>query len=340
MTPGGGDSPQRAWGIWAFAFGYFACYVPYSAMTKALTAGLLQGMSAPIPGLVVLPVTVLASLAGMFAFITAMGWWKYAGRRAVAGVSLPLPGPWTFLSGLCTAAVIATTTLAYTFQGISIVFMMLLMRGGVLVIAPVVDWTSRRRVRWYSWVALGLSLGALLVANLTESSLALTTIATIDVGVYLAAYFVRLRFMSRLAKSDDPDATRRYFVEEQMTATPVLVLLLVGYAFLGTGTPSAELREGFTSFLQSGHVAFAVVIGLLSQGTGIFGGLVLLDRRENTFCVPVNRASSILAGVAASVGLHLVFARPLPGGLELFGAGLIVAAIVVLSAPSLLSRRA
>ncbi len=341
MTSAPGESPDGdAGSIWAFAFGYFACYVPYSAMTKALTSGLLEGMSAPIPGVVILPVTVLSSLVGMFLFISAMGWWRYAGRRSIAGLAVPFPGPWTFLSGLCTAGIIATTTLAYTFEGISIVFMMLLMRGGVLVVAPIVDLVSRRRVRWFSWVALGLSFGALVTANLSESSLALTTVATADVVIYLAAYFVRLRFMSRLAKSDDPDATRRYFVEEQMTATPALVLLLVAYALLGTGSTAAELRAGFTSFLGSGHVLFAVVIGLLSQGTGIFGGLVLLDRRENTFCVPVNRASSILAGVAASASLYVLFAKAPPGGLELFGAALIVAAIVVLSVPSVFRRRA
>ena len=55
------------------------------------------------------------------------------------------------------------------------------------------------------------------------------------------------------------------------------------------------------------------MIGVLSQGTGIFGGLILLDRRENTFCVPVNRASSILAGVLASLSLAFFFGHRAPG---------------------------
>ena len=42
--------------------------------------------------------------------------------------------------------------------------MMLLMRGGLLVMAPLVDALSGRRVRWFSWVAFLLSLGALFVA--------------------------------------------------------------------------------------------------------------------------------------------------------------------------------
>ena len=320
--------------IWGFAFGYFACYVPYSALTKALSEGSLSGMSAGISGYELLPVTAFASMLGMFAFLTLMRWWRFAGRRELFGRSVPAPSRWTFLSGLCTAAIIVTTTLAYTFSGISIVFMMLLMRGGVLVIAPIVDFASGRRVRWVSWIALALSLGAVLVAffGKSESSLAMTVVAAVDVTVYLASYFVRLRFMSRLAKSDDPNATKRYFVEEQMTATPAVVLALATLALIGQGEVMLDIRRGFSSFFASGRVPEAVLIGLLSQGTGIFGGLILLDRRENSFCVPVNRASSILAGVAASYSLHFLLRAPAPGAVELAGATLVVLAILVLSA--------
>ncbi|MCA9528119.1 MAG: hypothetical protein KC549_17655, partial [Myxococcales bacterium] len=88
----------------------------------------------------------------------------HASRLRVGRWSIPFPGRWTFLSGLCTAGIIATTTLAYTFEGVSIVFMMLLMRGGLLVLAPIVDKVTGRRVRWFSWAALAMSMGALLVA--------------------------------------------------------------------------------------------------------------------------------------------------------------------------------
>ena len=334
-------SVSAGFAIWGFAFGYFACYVPYSALTKALSGGLFEGMSHGISGFQLLPVTGFASLVGMLAFITLIKWWRFAGHRQVGGISLPLPGRWTFLSGLCTAAIIATTTLAYTFSGVSIVFMMLLMRGGVLAIAPMVDFISRRKVRWFSWLALSLSFGALLVAFFggTKSGLALTAVAGIDVAVYLASYFVRLRFMSRLAKSDDPNATKRFFVEEQMTATPAVMIVLGVLALIGHGEIMQSIRAGFVDFPSSGHLGVAIVIGILSQGTGVFGGLILLQRQENSFCVPVNRASSILAGVLASFSLFLFFDKPPPGGKELFGAALVIGAILVLSVPPLLQKR-
>ena len=324
--------------IWGYAFGYFACYAPYSALTKGLSSGSLPGMAAPISGFALLPSTAIASLVGMLVFLSAMGWWKHARRRVVLGVSVPFPSVWTFLSGLCTAAIIPTTTLAYTFGGVSIVFMMLLMRGGVLVIAPIVDLVTKRKVRWFSWVSLGLSLAALLAALADGASYEITLIAAVDVAVYLLAYFIRLRFMSRLAKSDDPDAKLRYFVEEQMVATPALVATLAVMALVGRGELLAQVRWGFTDLWASGVGWVAILVGLLSQGTGVFGGLILLDKRENTFCVPVNRASSVLAGLVATLVMGAFAGGKGLAGSEMVGAVLVMGAMTVLAWPTISAR--
>jgi hypothetical protein len=327
--------------IWGFAFGYFASYVPYSALTKAVSSGTIGGEK--VPGVELLPVSAMASLCGMFLFITAMRWWRHAGRVRIAGVLVPFPNRWTFMSGLCTSAIIATTTLAYTFDGISIVFMMLLMRGGVLILAPFIDALSGRKVRWFSAIGLALSLAALLTAFLEDKDegFGLTIVAIADVSIYLLAYFIRLQFMSRQAKSDDADQRTRYFVEEQMVGTPVLILFLIVCALVDTGEFTSHVRNGFTSFFDrpASVVEAAVLIGLFSQGTGIFGGLVLLDKRENTYCVPVNRCSSILAGVAASYVVMFWLGGAGPSNHELFGASLIVAAILILTLPLLLKKK-
>lgn len=337
--------------IWSFALGYFLSYVPYAAMTKAITAStpMLPGVDAPMGGLSLLPMSVSASVVGMFTFITAMGWWKYAGRRRILSRDLPCPGRWTFFSGLCTALIIGTTTLAYTFQGVSIVFMMLLMRGGLLIIAPIVDAVSRRHVRWFSWIAVLLSMAALLAAFAGDvqwvgirptlpNGFGLPALAAVDVAIYLSAYFARLRFMSRLAKSDDENARIRYFVEEQMVASPALLVALGAVAAVGGGATGEALRAGFAVGVGM-PLLYALLIGLFSQGTGIFGGLILLDRRENTFCVPVNRSSSILAGVVATTALWTIAGAPAPGGHELVGAALIIGAILVLTLAPLRERR-
>jgi hypothetical protein len=324
--------------IWWFAFGYFACYAPYSALTKAISSGALPSMDAPLDGFALLPSTALASMIGMFAFLALSRWFRYAGRRRLLGLSVPWPSRWTFLSGLATGAVVVTTTLAYTFEGVSIVFVMLLMRGGVLVLAPLVDKLAGRRVRWFSWVGLGLSLAALVVAFAEDGGTDITLLCAVDVTLYLAAYFVRLRFMSRLAKSNEGSANKRFFVEEQMVATPAVVLTLAIVAALGLGPYAAPLRQGFVEVWSMPILPHTLLVGLLSQGTGVFGGLILLDERENTYCVPVNRCSSILAGVLASWGLAWWLGMSAPSAHELAGAGLVLAAIGALTIPPLLAR--
>ncbi len=332
------SQPRESHTVWLFALGYFATYVPYSALTKAVSSGLAG--DGPVSGVELLPVTAVASLVGMFVFISAMGWWKYASSTRVGRWNVPHPTRTTLLSGICTSGVIATTTLAYTFDGVSIVFMMLLMRGGVLIIAPIVDATSGRKVRWFSAVGLALSLGSVVVAVVSvRDDLALTWVAAADVALYLGAYFLRLRWMSRVAKTPDLAQRTRYFVEEQMVATPVLVAVLAIGAVIGHSAVLGDLRAGFTTFLQRPIVWVGVLIGLLSQGTGIFGGLVLLDHRESSYAVPINRCSSVLAGVLAGYVLVWWFGAGAPASSELVGAGLIVLALAALAAP-LLSKHA
>src|SRR5689334_5241501 len=87
--------------IWGLGLGYYLSYTPYSGLTKALSSGLLPGTHGAVLGPVLLPVSAITTVAGMFGFITVAGWWKYAGRRDVLGVSIPFPRKLTFLSGVC-----------------------------------------------------------------------------------------------------------------------------------------------------------------------------------------------------------------------------------------------
>ncbi|WNG47724.1 hypothetical protein F0U60_29050 [Archangium minus] len=145
--------------------------------------------------------------------------------------------------------------------------------------------------------------------------------------------------MSHLAKGQDASASIRYFVEEQMVATPALVVVLVGAALLGEGPVLSDIRHGFTDLLTRGRVLEELLVGVLSQGTGVFGGLILLDHRENSFCVPVNRASSIVAGVVATGLLSVLLGMPGAGRRELLGAALVMGAMLVLCLPTVLKAR-
>jgi len=328
--------PLPEWAIWLFASGYLVGYAPYSALTKVLSKGLAPSLGPPISGIALLPLSGVASMVCAVGLLVFTGWWRAASKHTVGSLTFHGPSRYTLLSGVCSSAIILTTTLAYTFDGTSIVFMMLLLRGGVLAIAPLVDLLTGRRVRWFSWVALALSLGALLLALDPRAGFKLSALAVVDVAVYLLGYFIRLRLMSKLAKGSDED-NLRYFVEEQMVASPFALLALVVLSLTG-GALGAELRRGFFEISAGPALGAVLLVGILSQSNGVFGGLILLDKHENSFAVPVNRASSILAGLIASFGLWWFFAEHPPAARELTGAAMIVGAVLCLSFGPRLSR--
>ncbi|HEX8847857.1 MAG TPA: hypothetical protein VF791_24665 [Pyrinomonadaceae bacterium] len=317
--------------IWGLALGYFLFYAPYSAFIKATTTGLWPGLNGTVSGFRLLPATLISTAITLPLIISLMGWWKYAGRRQVFGRSIPFPSGPVLLSGLGTAIIICATTLAFTSAGVSIILALILMRAGVLIIAPVIDRVFKRRVRWFSWVALALSFLALLVALADVNSYRMTDVAVLTIAAYLSGYLLRLPCINKLAKSNDMAVTRRYFVEEVMVAVVLLVLIPAVLAFVGQGSIMVELRQGFVDFFSSSVTLPAILIGALYAGLYCFGTLIYLDCRENTFCIPLNRCSSLLAGVFASYVLTLVSGLKSPSNAQLVSAELIVVALLFLS---------
>lgn len=318
-------------GIWGLGLGYYLFYTPYSGLTKALSNGLLPGIGGPVPGTVLLPVSVLGTVMGILGFITAMNWWKHAGRRKFFGVSLACPRRLTFLSGICIATIMGTTTLAFSFQGISIVLVLVLLRGGVLILAPLVDAIVNRRVRWFSWAAMWTSLLAVVVVLADASNYKMSLGAIIDVALYLTAYFFRFQLMSKLAKTNERNVTLRYFVEEQMVASPLLLGALGMLAAIGAGKEMMGFRIGFTTFLETKAAGVALLVGIFYAGLCVCTTFIFLDCRENTFCVPMHCGSSMLSGLTATGVLTFFFNQDAPGAAQLASAGLIVVALLFLS---------
>lgn len=317
--------------IWWLALGYFVFYVPYGFLIKIVTSKLWPGIGETVSGFRLLPGVVVSIALVLPAIITYKGWWKYARRRKVLGLNLPLPQGFVVLSGLGTAVIIGTTTLAFAFTGVSILFALLLMRSGVLIIGPMVDVMYRRRVRWFSWVALGLALPAVFVALFDVNNYSLTILAALTIGAYLSGYLIRIPCFTSMAKTADDETTRRYFVEEMLSAIFFLLAIPLTLALIGRGEIMLQLREGFLNLHAGGVTVPALLIGALYAALYCFGTLIYLDCRENTFCIPLNRSSSLLAGMAASFALALLFGFAPPSEAQLASASLIVVALLFLS---------
>jgi hypothetical protein len=303
--------------IWAFGLGYFVFYAPYSGLTKALTLGLFPGVPAGVTGLEIAPATIAGTIVASTLLLTILGWWRH-----LPGITAPV-----VVSALGTALIIGCTTLAYTFEGVSIVLALLLMRGGVLILAPLMDLLFVRKVRWFSWLALVVALAALAISLAAVNDYQLGRGAAINLALYLLGYLLRLTCMTRCAKVEDPWRTRRYFVQELVLALGFLVLFCGVLSFF-----LQPLRAGFTLWvLHPNAIGPALLIGALYSCLFVFGTLIYLDRRENTFCVAVNRGSSVLAGVLAAYVIASMYGAEAPPPAQLAGSALVVLALLLLS---------
>jgi hypothetical protein len=302
-----GVLPKRI--IWAFAFGYFVCYAPYAAAVKILSS---RGTA-----LEIFPSVVAGTILGLAITFFVLGWWRQA--RLVRE-------PRRIVAAFGEASLIAATTFAYTFSGISIVLALLLMRGGVLTLAPAVDLAYGRRVRWFARTSLAFALVSVAYALAHAGDYSLPWLAGVNLAFYLGGYMLRLPAMTRLAKVNDLAITRQYFVDEAVVAAATLAAAPLLAALLPLGTVSAQLRFGLTHITLAG-----VVTGLFYSGLHLFGTLIYLDWRENTFCISLNRCTSLLAGIFASLAVTSSWNVAAVPPSQLVAAGIMLAALALLS---------
>ena len=319
-------------------FTYFLVWIPYIALSRGLTSTAHGDMTRPLKGLEFIPVSLTLVLVFIYLFFTLSGWWKFAQHKVIWGISLPCPTKWTLLSALGSAMLLVTVPLSYTFAGVSIPFIQLLMRGDVLLIAPIVDLASGRKVRWYSWVALVMVAVAIIVTIWDRGGFFLPPLCIAAIVIYTIGYFLRLGIMTKIAKTPDPAMMKRYFVEEQMVTYPMAILALGVLALIGQAGPLLDIRWGFVDIWQTGAVWWVVPVGIFTAVLAIYAAQILLDERENTFCVPLERSASILGGIAATYLLSMLYGLPEPTKAELVGATILMAAIALLSLAPRLSR--
>lgn len=317
--------------LWTVSLLYMASYVPYIAITRLLATTPAAELKRPLTGLEILPASLILSALWTYLFVWRAGWWRAAHTSRVLGLELPRPTRWTALSGIGTALILFTVPLSFTFEGVSIPFIQLLMRGDLLLIAPLVDLLGRRKVRWYSWVSLVLVAVAMFVTVGERRGFQLPLLAWLTLALYTLGYFVRLWVMTRIAKTGTTESIQMYFVEEKLVGIPLAVVFLALLSGAFGGKAAEQLSFGFVQVWTSSQLFAISVLSILLFVVSIFSVVILLDKRENSFCVPMERSASILAGVIGTFVLSLFFGHKAPTSAELFGALLLIAAIALLS---------
>ncbi|OIJ97717.1 hypothetical protein BIV24_06805 [Streptomyces colonosanans] len=314
-------------------FGYFISYIPYAMLVKALASGVTPLSSQPVDGFELLPASALGQIAVMPVFLLFSGRWRHMRVGGIGGRRIRAVGPETLAAGFFASLIVGSTTMNYTFSGVSILLMLLLMRGGVLVMSPLIDKARARRVAAASWTGLLLSLMAVSVALADVHSYHLTPLAMASVLTYLVGYFGRFEIMSRAAKNGLLATERCFFVEEHAVTPVCLTVLLAAGALAG----QPQLRVGFTSFLGTPLAGAAAAIGVTYEVLFVFASLIYLDRREYTWGVPAWAFASLMSGLVASYALTWLAGVRAPGVGQLVALAFGVGAAAALSWPSAVS---
>jgi hypothetical protein len=340
VSAAGVGMERSPWRLELIVLLYFFSYIPNILLTKYATSFVHPVMGRPLTGLETLPSTLAMNLVLTYLFIWLSGWYRHAHQGQFAGHSVPIPTRYTFISGLGTALVLFTVPLSFTFTDVSIPFVQLLMRGDILIIAPVVDAIFGRKVRWWSWTALVMVAIALLLVIQQRGGLHLPPLAIATVVLYAIGYFTRLAVMTRVSKDGDPNSVKRYFVEEKLIALPISIVALALVSLSGLGTQGEQLSWGFLGVWSDPVLWPLMGIAVTLTIVSVFAAIILLDPRENSYCVPLERSSSLLAGLVAAYLLHWGWGLPAPTTPEVIGATVLMAAITLLCVAPRLQRPA
>ncbi len=324
-------SNRSAFPLEGFVVLYLLAYLPNVIITKLVTSTVHPELGRPLTGLETLPASLIVSMVTTWLFIWLSGWHRDANGIYILGFRIPIPTFWTMLSGVGTSLVLFTVPLSFTIPDVSIPLIQLVMRGDILIIAPLVDVMFGRKVRWWSWVALVMVLIAMTITFTDRGGLHMPPIAILTIVLYTIGYFLRLIVMNKISKTGDAASVRRYFVEEKVIALPLSIVVLALISASGIGGQSNELSWGFVSVWTDPVLVPLFGIGFTLTVISVLAIIILLNPAENAYCVPLERAASLVAGVGGAVLLAWVWDLPMPRTAELIGAGILIAAIALLS---------
>ncbi|MEO0410563.1 MAG: hypothetical protein AAF221_01815 [Pseudomonadota bacterium] len=291
--------------VWLLALAYGGSYAVFLlalrggepvAGTEPLWPALLTGFALGVLMLLPLPIALLKQRAKAFG---------------------QTKRPRSVWSGISAGFIALATAMAFSFDGVGILTALLFMRGGVLILSPLIDGVLGRSVTTASWAALILSLAAVLFAVAGLSTLTFSPLMVATLVVYLAGYGVRLTLMTRGAKTPSAGLRAAYLSQELVWTATVLAAASLALWLTQNVTLSA-----FLPFVPAG---FAYASALTA------GSLIYLDARENTFTIPINRGASLLAGLGVSASFAAIGKAAAPSGMDIAAACLILLALCVLA---------
>ena len=252
--------------------------------------------------------------------VLLMGWYKLKSNSMiqVAGISLPSEITYIMPSGFMTAIIIPATTLMYTFQGMSVMVAMVIMRASVIVISRLVDTIQisqgilRKKVYREENIAVVFALIAaginLVWVQAGDFDFLDNTAAMIILVTYITAYAIRIyimNFFKNTRAKGVPLDNNGFFGLEQICAFFFVGLMSITFynapAWFGWEVSQITLfRKSITEV--SPMWGWAVLSGTAFGIVAFFSVFLFMFKgRTATFAGLVNRLTSLTAGTVATL---------------------------------------
>ncbi|MBS4028205.1 MAG: hypothetical protein KGZ58_06135 [Ignavibacteriales bacterium] len=310
--------------------GYFSFYVVTGISAKLFTDKHIAS-SLHFNQIEYMVYNTIGGMLTALGIVIVMRWYKLKSNQmiSVGGISIPEEVKYILPSGLMTAIVIPTTTLMYTFEGMSVMVAMVIMRASVIVISRAVDAVQigqgilKKRVyaeENYAVVFALLAAGInLFYVQSGDFDFLNNSAAVIILSSYIVAYSIRIYIMNYFKNTRGkgiPLDNNGFFGIEQIFAFFFVVLISLFIYFsapsLGWEVPQVTLfRE---SFYKSNTLWFLGVVSGTAFGLVAFFSvfLFMFKGRTATFAGLVNRLTSLTAGTVATLLSAIILGAKFP----------------------------
>lgn len=310
--------------------GYFVFYVLTGVSAKYFTPS-GAAVSLNMEQISYLTYNTLGGMVTALAIVFIKRWYKLKSNRmiSVAGVSLPQEIYYIIPSGFMTAIIIPTTTLMYTFEGMSVMVAMVIMRASVIVISRSVDSVQiaqgilHKKVYKEENFAVVFALLAasvnLLYVQPGDFDFIHNSAAVAILSSYIVAYSIRIYIMNYFKNTRAkgvPLDNQGFFGVEQMCAF-IFACLLALFFFHARDWFGWEVPQvvSFHTSITNPHPlwGWATISGIAFGIVAFFSVFLFMFKgRTATFAGLVNRLTSLTAGTVATLISALLLGAKFP----------------------------
>jgi hypothetical protein len=295
------------------AAGYFTTYVITGSLVKFFLSSKGMGMT----GIQFLVYSTLISSLFCVSLVIYWKWYKFKSNNYTTflGINMPKEILYIVPSGVLTAIIIPTTTLLYTFDGVSVMVAMIIMRGSVIVVSRIIDSIQikqgilKKEVYWQenAGVVFALSAIALKLIFVDKGDFDfIHNFAFMSIFLaYIFAYSFRIYIMNYYKNTRPKDAIYDYkgfFGVEQISASATLIISMI-VILVVTANPGSVIDQFQQAVSQPHEKWFSAVWAGIPYGIGAFFSvfLFMFQGRTATFAALTNRLTSLIAGTVATL---------------------------------------